>query len=156
MGICCIGSNEVDNENVILVPGKEERNKIKEKGSKFSLSKKDTNINEDIHCESLDLSNYSKNEFYNECADLNIIKINIDPIENACGASGLVNKDDYEISDVLCQTTCNSKQKNVSKKKSSKSLKRNKNSLFSAVKEDKYHPQSKKSLKRIRMKLLTS
>ena len=50
MGICCIGNNEVDNENVILVPGKEERNKIKEKGSKFSLSKKDTNINEDIHC----------------------------------------------------------------------------------------------------------
>ena len=42
------------------------------------------------------------------------------------------------------------------KKKSSKSLKRNKNSLFSAVKEDKYHPQNKKSLKRIRMKLLTS
>ena len=105
----------------------------------------------------MDLSNYSKNEFYNECADLNIIKINIDPIENACGASGFVNKDDYEIiSNVICQTTCNSKQKIVSKKKSSKSLKRNKNSLFSAVKEDKYHPQNKKSLKRIRMKLLTS
>lgn len=157
MGICCIVSNAIDTENVIIVPKKEERNKIKETGSKFSLSKKDTNINEDIHCESLELSKYSENEFNNECPELNIIKINIDPIESAVGSSGFVNKDDYEIiSNVICQTTCNSKQKIVSKKKSSKSLKRNKNSLFSAVKEDKYHPQNKKSLKRIRMKLLTS
>ena len=99
MGICCIVSNAIDTENVIIVPKKEERNKIKETGSKFSLSKKDTNINEDIHCESLELSKYSENEFNNECPELNIIKINI---ESAVGSSGFVNKDDYEISDVIC------------------------------------------------------
>ena len=41
-------SNAIDTENVIIVPKKEERNKIKETGSKFSLSKKDTNINDHI------------------------------------------------------------------------------------------------------------
>ena len=155
MGTCCVVNSEtIDNENILLISKKEQRNFIKETYSKFSLSKKDTNVNEDIHCDSIDLSNYSKdNEIYKEVQDFNFIKENFEPIESN-NDSGFINKDDYEISECICQTR--TKPCKVSKKKSCKSVKRFKKKNNVSIKDDKYHPQSKKSLKRIRMKLLTN